>query len=99
MGERRACRVIEQPRATQRYKFIQNDFDVFIRKRTIEIFREYGRYGYERVTEIIKLEGYAVNKKRIELFAPRRIKSSLQTTEARKVMVGRWIDNTSQTGI
>jgi putative transposase len=67
VSERRACRVIVQPRSTQRYKFIQNDFDDFIRKRTIEIAREYGRYGYERVTEMIKSEGYIVNKKRIEL--------------------------------
>lgn len=59
--------MIEQSRSTQRYKFIQNDFDDFIRKRTIEIAREYGRYGYERVTEMIKSEGYLVNKKRIEL--------------------------------
>ena len=67
VSERRACRVIEQPRATQRYKFIQNDFDDFIRKRTIGLAREYGRYGYERITEMIKSEGYAVNKKRIQL--------------------------------
>lgn len=67
ISERRACRVIEQSRSTQRYKFIQNDFDDFIRKRTIEIAREYGRYGYERVTEMIRDEGYLVNKKRIEL--------------------------------
>lgn len=67
VSERRACRVIVQPRSTQRYEFIQNDFDDFIRNRTIELAREYGRYGYERITEMIKLEGYAVNKKRIEL--------------------------------
>lgn len=59
--------MIEQPRSTQRYKFIQSDFDDFIRKRTIELAREYGRYGYERITEMIKSEGYVVNKKRIEL--------------------------------
>ena len=59
--------MIEQSRSTQRYKFIQNDFDDFIRKRTIELAREYGRYGYERITEMIKSEGYVVNKKRIEL--------------------------------
>lgn len=67
MSERRACRVIVQPRSTQRYEFIQNDFDDFIRKRTIELAREYGRYGYERITEMIKSEGYLINKKRIEL--------------------------------
>jgi transposase InsO family protein len=67
VSEGRACRVIVQPRSTQRYKFIQNDFDDFIRKRTIELAREYGRYGYERITEILKSEGYVVSKKRIEL--------------------------------
>jgi hypothetical protein len=67
VSERRACRVIEQPRSTQRYEFIRSDFDDFIRRRTIEIASQYGRYGYERVTEMIRGEGYLVNKKRIEL--------------------------------
>lgn len=39
----------------------------FIRKRTIEITREYGRYGYEPITEMIRDEGYLITKKRIEL--------------------------------
>lgn len=62
VSERRACRVIEQPRSTQRYDLIRSDFDDFIRRRTIEIAGQYGRYGYERVTEMIRSEGYVVKK-------------------------------------
>ena len=46
---------------------MQNDFDDLVRKRTIEIAREFGRYGYKRVTGMLKDEGFCVNKKRIEL--------------------------------
>jgi len=67
VSERRACKVITQSRSTQRYNFVQNDFDDLVRKRTIEIAKEFGRYGYKRVTEILKDEGFCVNKKRIEL--------------------------------
>lgn len=67
VSERRACRVIGQIRSTQRYCFVQSDFNDFIRKRTIELAKEYGRYGYERITELIKAEGYIVNKKRIAI--------------------------------
>lgn len=46
---------------------MQKDFDELVRKRTIEIAKEFGRYGYKRVTEMLKSEGFCVNKKRIEL--------------------------------
>lgn len=67
VSERRACLVITQSRSTQRYCFVQKDFDDLVRKRTIEIATEFGRYGYKRVTGILKDEGFCVNKKRIEL--------------------------------
>lgn len=67
ISERRACQIIKQSRSTQRYRFIQNDFDDQVRNRTIEIATEYGRYGYKRVTKMLKQEGFCVNKKRIEL--------------------------------
>jgi putative transposase len=46
---------------------IKSDFDDSVRKRTVEIATEYGRYGYKRVTEMLRDEGFLVNKKRIEL--------------------------------
>lgn len=46
---------------------MQSNFDDQVRTRTIEIAKEFGRYGYKRVTGMLKDEGYRVNKKRIEL--------------------------------
>lgn len=67
VSERRACKVIGQGRTTQRYLKKHDKFDEEVRQRTIAIAGEYGRYGYKHVTEILKSEGYPVNKKRIEL--------------------------------
>lgn len=67
ISERRACRAITQSRSSQRYKVVRHDFDDQVRKRTIEIAKEFGRYGYKRVTWMLKDEGFCVNKKRIEL--------------------------------
>jgi putative transposase len=56
-----------QSRSTQRYHFIKSTFDDSVRQRTVEIAMEFGRYGYKRVTKILRSEGFLVNKKRIEL--------------------------------
>ncbi len=66
ISQRRACQVISQPRATQRYKrVIKNDEAVLV-KRMIELTKQYGRYGYRRVTALLQSEGFRVNHKRIE---------------------------------
>jgi putative transposase len=66
VSQRRVCRVLQQPRATQRYQqVIKNDEPVFVR-RMIEFTKQYGRYGYRRVTALLQSEGFKVNHKRIE---------------------------------
>jgi transposase InsO family protein len=35
-------------------------------KRVVELAREYGRYGYRRITGMLRLEGWRVNHKRVE---------------------------------
>ena len=66
ISQRRACQVISQPRSTQRYKrVIKNDEAVLV-KRMIELTKQYGRYGYRRVTALLQSEGFRVNHKRIE---------------------------------
>jgi len=32
----------------------------------IELARQYGRYGYRRITALLRTAGWAVNKKRVE---------------------------------
>jgi len=66
VSERRACQVIGQPRSTQRYdKQIPVDEDL-LRERIIELASEYGRYGYRRITALLRNEGWIVNHKRVQ---------------------------------
>ena len=66
ISQRRACQVISQPRATQRYKRVIKNDEVVLVKRMIELTKQYGRYGYRRVTALLQSEGFRVNHKRIE---------------------------------
>jgi len=66
VSERRACQVIGQPRSTQRYdKQIPEDEEL-LRQRIIELASTYGRYGYRRITALLRNEGWIVNHKRVE---------------------------------
>ena len=62
MSERRACRVIGQPRATQRYIPTTNEAKERLRARVIELAKEYGRYGYRKITSMLNNEGWGVGK-------------------------------------
>jgi len=58
--------VVGQPRSTQRYhKRPANDED-FLTSRVIDLASQYGRYGYRRVTALLRNEGWIVNHKRVE---------------------------------
>jgi len=66
VSERRACQVLGQARATQRYEPEIIEAKVRLRARTIELASQYGRYGYRRVTSLLQSEGWRVGPKRIE---------------------------------
>ena len=66
MSERRACSVLDQPRSTQRRKkHIPSDEPRLVRRIT-QLASDYGRYGYRRVTALLRAEDWRVNHKRIE---------------------------------
>ena len=66
VSERRACRVLKQPRTTQRYVPKPAADEHALTERIIELAREYGRYGYRRVTALLRMEGWLVNRKRVQ---------------------------------
>jgi transposase InsO family protein len=66
VSERRACSVIGQYRTTQKYGKRKKDDEDVLTKRIVELASKYGRYGYRRITYLLKLEGWKVNVKRIE---------------------------------
>jgi transposase InsO family protein len=64
--ERRACRVLGQPRSTQRYRASPPSDEPKLVSRMIDLARIYGRYGYRRITALLRREGWRVNHKRVE---------------------------------
>ena len=63
ISERRACRVLGQCRATQRY-VVRKEED-HLRHHVIDLSKEYGRYGYKRITALLRQDGWRVNHKRV----------------------------------
>lgn len=66
VSERRACRVLEQARSTQRHRPKVRDDEDMLTGRIIQLAACYGRYGYRRVTALLRREGWKVNHKRVE---------------------------------
>ncbi len=66
VSERRACRVLGQHRSTQRKVPQTPDDEVALTADIIELARQYGRYGYRRITKMLRTSGWLVNKKRVE---------------------------------
>lgn len=66
VSERRACRVIGQPRTTQRYDKRILDDEEILRAEIVRLASQYGRYGYRRVTAMLRNQGWLVNHKRVE---------------------------------
>jgi putative transposase len=66
VSERRACRVLGQPRTTQRYNKRIADDEEILTARITALASQYGRYGYRRITAMLHREGWQVNHKRIE---------------------------------
>ena len=55
--ESRACRVLGQARNTQRRKENVADDEPRLVKRIVWMASEYGRYGYRRITALLRAEG------------------------------------------
>ena len=66
VSERRACKVVEQHRSTQRYARQPQDFELFVVKRMNQLAARHPRYGYRRVWALLRQEGFEVNRKRVE---------------------------------
>ena len=66
VSERRACTVLVQPRSTQRYRPSPPSDEERLVTRIVELASKYGRYGYRRITALLRREGWQVNHKRVE---------------------------------
>jgi len=66
VSERRACRVLGQVRRTQRYTPRMADDEAVLTANIVSLARHYGRYGYRRITAMLRADGWGVNHKRVE---------------------------------
>ena len=66
VSERRACRVLGQVRRTQRYTSSVTDDEAVLTANVVSLACEYGRYGYRRITALLRADGWQVNHKRVE---------------------------------
>ena len=65
ISERRACKLVGQPRSTQRHKTEERSDEKELTKDVVTLAAKYGRYGYKRITALLKRDGWEVNHKRV----------------------------------
>ena len=66
LSERRVCRVLGQHRSTQRKIPMTPDDEAALTADIIALALQYGRYGYRRITALLREVGWRVNRKRVE---------------------------------
>jgi putative transposase len=68
VSERRACRVLDQPRASQRYQAKPRSDETALVKRILELVREHPPYGYRFITAKLRQEGFLTPKMKAYCF-------------------------------
>ena len=64
-SQRRACRVLDQPRSTQRYRPRLDQAEAVLVAAMHGLVRRYPRYGYRRIWALLRADGWTVNRKRV----------------------------------
>ena len=65
VSERRACRVLGQPRNTQRYQSRRSDDEPRLLREMRELARQRPRFGSSRIHRLLTQRGWTVNEKRV----------------------------------
>jgi putative transposase len=66
VSERRVCAALGQHRSTQRKTPRGRDDEEALTADIIELALQYGRYGYRKITALLRNAGWLVNDKRVE---------------------------------
>ena len=66
VSERRACKILKQPRSLHRYEPVPSEQDKALTDDIMALAGEYGRYGYRRITALLRRKGWQVNHKKVE---------------------------------
>ena len=66
VSERQACRYLGQPCLTHRRKCAVPDDEEALTAAIIRLASQYGRYGYRRITAMLRAKGWIANHKRLD---------------------------------
>ena len=66
LSQRRACQIVGQHRSTQRHELAEPDPDGELRQRLVRFAKKHPRWGYRRAHAVLRREGHAVNRKKIQ---------------------------------
>ncbi len=66
VSQRRACRTLHQHRSVQRRLVKVKSDEAALTTAIIKLATQYGRYGYRRITALLKRHGWRVNSKRVQ---------------------------------
>jgi putative transposase len=61
-----ACRVLGQHRSTQRTCAVVAEDEAALTSAVVALTLRYGRYGYRRITALLRRDGWTINVKRVE---------------------------------
>ncbi|WP_282022529.1 DDE-type integrase/transposase/recombinase [Ruegeria faecimaris] len=64
-SERRTCKVVGLARSSMQYQAVEKNDDA-LRLAMIRLAKSYGRYGYRKVAQLLRVEGWRVNHKKVE---------------------------------
>ena len=87
-----ACRVLRQPRGTQRYVSIPREDEDRLTRAIVALATQYGRCGYRQIKGLLNLAGFRVGKDRVQ-----RIwrKESLKVPKKHKPRGRLWLNDGS----
>jgi putative transposase len=66
VSQRRACWALGQPRSGQRYAAKPRPDEEALTSDIVGLARAYGRYGYRRITALLRAAGWRGNAERVE---------------------------------
>lgn len=98
VSERHACRVVNQPRGTQRYTAIARA-EGALTGAIIALASQYDRYGYRRVTSLLEASGWQVGCDRVQRIWRREGLKVLKKHKPRgRLRLNDWIMHPIQAG-
>jgi putative transposase len=88
VSKRHARRRLEQRKRTQRYEVLYRTDEDALAREIVALASEYGRYGYRRITALLRDRGWHLGKDRVQRIWRREgLKVRPETKAARQVVV------------